>query len=782
MPYVAKYAIIPGMKTAGNALGAACAFLLPLAVAADTLHLTANDASGQSSFTVWNAGGGGTESPSSANDYVCAGYTIRAPGSYDAKFPGKSLTLGDFSDNRNGVIVGYNRNTQKMTFENDGLFLSQGRLTSWSSGKEYTYAGTITVLSPAEYPAFFQISDTPSHMGCTNIITATMKGGAGTAFAIINSAENPTGYARLSPSVSSTFEGTAIIGAVSNDRFWAEHPVRCELMGARTWPGGIDVRAGSALLAQYGGTKWSVKSLSLASGSTLFTKIAGADTSTITVRESLSTKFPVRLTTPGLSAGSTASDSSWTVLTLPVGKGEIRSGDFVTESSIPAGLPHLYTRVAVSGGIQSLELVRRQVVRLTDNAPMALAVGADGFYTATTNASAWSDLALPHGADYVVDSSGYNLNIAPAGLLGDDMAYEFPGASLTLGSASGDVNLYSAADTTRIAVLRLGNNARYWPKCHLGGAGTVVVDGDAIHCLATGGGTAYLRIFGDRTYVVKAPLTGAGRLTVFNNASSSKPDATVVFSGVSTNFHGRIRMSAGEKDGYTVPNTLLVEDGRGLGGDLDEFTFDALELRAGSLVMVTNDVSFTARNRGLYVGDSGFMDVAEGATFEVGGTVSFGDGAALTKTGGGVLALGGGTRLAEGASSASFAVSEGFIQPMATNALGGAALSFGAEAALLVDVRQTGALAERGVVDLSESPFGGVGTLPVALKFPDGEEIHEYSGVAICTISADAVRHLAVRPQKVRRHEIVVSARDNEDGTVTILAGTRRGGLRVFVR
>ena len=402
--------------------------------------------------------------------------------------------------------------------------------------------------------------------------------------------------------------------------------------------------------------------------------------------------------------------------------------------------------------------------------------------TPTGAAAVWSDGAVPHAdADYVVDTKDWSLCLPPQDLLGQDKAYEFPGSSLTLGA--GNVNLFSAATTTRIPVLRMANDARYWPACFQG-SGTITVKGEAIHLLATGSGQSYFRIYGGRLYRIEAPLTGAGRLTVFNNSSSSsKPAATILFAVDNSAFNGRIKLS-GSAGNYTsdYANTILVEDAAQLGGPLDAFAYDALQLNIGSTLAVTNDVDFSTANRGLYVEDSGVVDVADGATLTLGNSVSYGSAATLTKTGAGTLALGA-SPLNRGAETGVLAVEEGCVKFLSTNAVNGVSVSFANGAYLLVDPAATGDVATYGAVDLSATPFGG--TLPIAFDLPElpADQDYRYSDVAVATVrNAATAQMLVLSARKVPGHNVTFSLRSNADGTTTILASIGKNSFVLVIR
>ena len=764
--------------------------------AAEPIPLTASDDSSKSSFTTWNVSGGGTNAPSAENDYVAEGYTIRTPTSGSSnEFAGNSIRFGNAASSRVGALAFCSANNAVVSFANEGAILQYGRFCPYVRSRTYTLGGTIAVASPLGVPYLLEWATT----GNTNNIfhvTATIKGESDTELAIVSESDNSSGKVVLNPGSDTSFAGTLTIGSIADHsgayrKANATKPVLCEYQGSKTWPGTIRLKGGSTLNAQWGSTKWTIGSLALDANSTLLTKIASTDTSTITLTNSLTTAYPVYLTTPDArtSTANTLKSTRWSVLTLPTDKGDLGDhlDDFVlaTQPSLfPDSLPAVYLDVSTNaaGTTASLDLVQRQLVRLLEDNTLT-AWRATGFETACTNAASWSDGAVPHGdADYVVDTTGFRLCFPPTELL-TDSTYVFPGSSITLGNSNGgQIDLYSAADTVDVGVLRMLHNARFWPMCHVNGSHTVTVNGTAIHLLATGNKQSYIRIYGDRLYVVNAPLTGAGRLTIFNNsATSASQCGTIVFTAANTNFTGRIRLSASAKDGVYSPNTLLVTDGRQLGGPLDSFTYDALDLKFGSILAATNDVTLATANRGLFIDGSGVVDVADGATLVIGNTVTFADGATLDKTGAGTLALGGGMAL-QGA-SASLAVRAGCVEALCTNALDGVSTTFADGAYLLVDAEAQGDLGTYGAVDLSDNPFGG--SLPVALRLPAPDEngIYAIGGIAVATVAdAATARSLALSARKVRSHSVDFSVRENADGTATILARVYHPGFVLVVR
>lgn len=778
---------------------------LPLTASGATYSLTANDASGASSFTNFNVSGTTKYgAPSAENDYyvgfASGAGTIRTPTSGTSHaFAGKSMTFGNAESSQTGAMALTSPTKSTITFQNEGAVLSRGRWMPYTNNRQFTFAGTITIASPSGYP-FLITQSQGSNYGTTNILTATIKGASGTEFVIGNENETAKGLGILYPEDASQFYGQLTIGKISDypgspyRKSNVKYPADVQYNGSKTWAGTIRVRPDSMLKAQYASTKWTIGNLVLDSGSTLHLRVNQDAISTLTLTNSISVADGAVLQFGGAPGASDSAARSWTVMTLPEDKGEIPLDSFTVSglASFPAALPCYTLSTNTSSGLSTLNLAKRQIVRLV--ADNTLSAWRDtGFDTAITNAASWSDNAVPHGdADYVVDTANYHLCFPPTDLL-TESTYAFPGSSLTIGNGSGQVDVYSAADTVDIGILRMLNNGRFWPLCHVSGSQTVTVNGQAIHLLATGNGQSYFRIYGNRLVVVNAPLTGAGRLTVFNNSSTSAAKSgTILFAADNKAFTGRIRLSAGAKDGVYSPNTLLVTAGDQLGGDLNSFTYDALELRFGSILAATNDVTLSAANRGVYVNSvgaadaAGVMDVADGATLALeSAVVTFADGVTLAKIGSGTLALGGSVSNENASATGTLAVRAGYLQALSTNAVNGVAVTFADGAYLLVDPATTGDLATYGAVNLSANPFDG--SLPVAFKLPAIAENEEYrcSDVAVATVAdAATAQTLAASAsvKKIRGHNVAFSTRINADGTATILASIGKNAFMLIVR
>ena len=222
-----------------------------------------------------------------------------------------------------------------------------------------------------------------------------------------------------------------------------------------------------------------------------------------------------------------------------------------------------------------------------------------------------------------------------------------------------------------------------------------------------------------------------------------------------------------------------MTDARNLGGPLDAFRADALELADYSVLEARNDVDFNVANRGVKVtGNAGFA-APENVTLAISNDITWSGTA--HKTGAGTLALGGASRIEAGA-TAVLSIEQGFLQVRSTNAVNGVSVSFEDGAYLLVDPAATGDIAVYGAVDLSATPFDGA--LPVAFDFPGGAPVDEQTAtIAVATV-ADAAKaqSLDLSARKMRGYSVKFSTSANTDGTVTILARCFKPAFIMVVR
>ena len=167
-------------------------------------------------------------------------------------------------------------------------------------------------------------------------------------------------------------------------------------------------------------------------------------------------------------------------------------------------------------------------------------------------------------------------------------------------------------------------------------------------------------------------------------------------------------------------------------------TFNGEALTLGDQSALTPLVSVTldaASNRGLYVTDSGAVNVTNANTtltlnwpLKVKGT--------MEKWGPGTLALGG-TLTTNGACR--LEVRQGAVQPLAQDALNGLTLSFGGGGTLLFDLAN---LPANGARNLVETPFElgeGVDKLPIEVKGDRTQALANVISVSLLMVDSAAV-------------------------------------------
>ena len=793
------------------ALALAVAAILPAAASGDTLYMTASDNSsswGNTSFNIWNKAGGGTEAPNASNDYVVdGGFTMRYPnGSYGSHnggngwlWSGNSLRIGTVGGT-GGILVITRDYSSTHIFNNGGLILAKGRIQPWVANYTQTFTGIMEVTAPESSPFDIMLNDTVNHTNQTFAIKGTLKGAAGTALRVYSNTVGHPAKFNLTPTTPTDFFGTIIVGLGDVSR-----PITCSTDNNKEMPGGFKITTGSKLSSLQGGkswkigfmelqsgasflpvdanSKWTIGNLSLGAGSTIAMRVNVSNISTITVTNSLTVAPGAILNFGGAPNESNTNAMSWVVMTLPQDKGTIPLDNF-TLSGLPAfpdALPQYSLSTNAAAGNWQLLLTKKPHDYLAVNDDNSTTVSAS-YISACTNPASWANGEVPHsGVDYVADKDKGGLAAYPVIRTPyQSGAYVFTGDSLTLGN--GTQMRFCGLDTT-FPLLVLGANI----TLPLSMAGAPTHLRGKIH--SRGCSDAYPQRF--QAYkrglnVIEAEIDGTGSIHVTGQYGSSSPFGDIEFTALNTNFTGRIKVYATDRntletgtDDYKHER-VFVTDARNLGGPLPEFRADALELADYSVLEARNDVDMNVANRGVKVtGNAGFV-APENVTLAISNDITW-NGMAR-KTGAGTLALGGKAIVASG-ETASLAVGEGFLEVRATNAVDGVAVTFASGAHLLVDPAATGDVATYGAVNLSATPFGG--TLPVAFDLPaigeNGE--HRYADIAVATVrDAATAAALNLSARKIPGHGVTFSTRANPDGTATILASIARTGFVLVVR
>lgn len=314
-----------------------------------------------------------------------------------------------------------------------------------------------------------------------------------------------------------------------------------------------------------------------------------------------------------------------------------------------------------------------------------------------TNALAWSDGQLPHkGATYV--------------------AGQIDGADSVLWTPIYSVaTTYDMLDTlvldgcylcirhtfNRAAIfndLRVTSDSYIWtPNTDTVLGGKLTVGDDVLLVLAT---------YNNRHLRLESDLSGSGSIRCASQGGTSAYLANFSFLGANTNFFGKIQVrNSYKQQTFDHCTTFYITNAIGLGGNLPEFKYDALNLtRMSRLVANASDIVLPASaNRGISIGvNSGRFSVIAGGTFTVNCPITLG-GYTLYKEGPGHLVLGQPLRftsVAEGTSNSaadskenpisgkthSVDVREGTVSVTDCNALNGAKIAFSNETAFVMSV------------------------------------------------------------------------------------------------
>ena len=244
---------------------------------------------------------------------------------------------------------------------------------------------------------------------------------------------------------------------------------------------------------------------------------------------------------------------------------------------------------------------------------------------------------------------------------------------------------------------------------------------------------------------------------------------------------------------------FTVREPCNLGAPFPTFQYDALTLRLwaalrpGLVVSTLDDAT-----RGIYFEGDTQVYTDPGRTLALKSPLTFSG--IVRKSGSGTLALGGAVKpkfcgAAQGttplAGTNGLLVTEGWIKPISTNGVDGLAVEF-AGGGIRLDYAPTDAgVATYGFWNTKWSaPFaraeGVTAKVPVSIDLGALTDMPSpISRYAICTVAADkavGVKEMLEVQKPFRGYVTGVETRANADGTVTLLAVVRYGGLTVIFR
>ena len=320
------------------------------------------------------------------------------------------------------------------------------------------------------------------------------------------------------------------------------------------------------------------------------------------------------------------------VLTVAAGAADLSADDFVDATEKTYGLPKTSFTVEKDGaGVQHVYLTIRPVV--VSLITFQHTVGING------NADTWSNAsAAQPGFDYLITNAVNGIkNVA------------FAGDSLTIANA----DVYSRDHSTiSTATIYPGNTLR---QNDSSGGGRWTITGNI--CIAGEyGGSKYLTFqarYAGGYHRLLANLSGAGSLKLVGAGVDAGivggyPLGSPQLYGDNSAYHGKMYVTYSDNNRTEHNGTPFgFNSAAALGGALDTFQYDSLELDRYSMMRPATSIDFSTVNRGIYGSGPFGFDVTNGITFKVGVPVKMDD--IMFKHGEGDLILGG--AISYGASS-----------------------------------------------------------------------------------------------------------------------------------
>ena len=361
---------------------------------------------------------------------------------------------------------------------------------------------------------------------------------------------------------------------------------------------------------------------------------------------------------------------------------------------------------------------------------------------ASSSTNVWSDGRPPHSdADYISRYQFYTYgNVSTT-------QCKFNMKSLTISASE----LWMAARNVTFPKVTLEAAAL---DSNLGAlVGSSSCDITATEIYVRDGTLGNMRPYGGATFNVYAPITGGGIFQTLNRGTAKPSGVNTNFGGselnlmqASPDFTGKIRTwkYANGSYPYTVGEStrLGIAVPLALGGPLDAFRYDALELNLFGCLKPLASMTLDTANRGIFVNWFGRMLVESNLVFHVNERLTMGG--TLEKLGTGTLWLGApvapqftSAQLADPPSAAGadgtnlVRVLEGALGATTTNAVDGLALSFAEGGKLAVDAAATGDVAAYGLYNKKGTVTFDGSNLGVAISPPADAG---YATVAVLTV------------------------------------------------
>lgn len=778
--------------------------LLHLQVLGNTIWYQTATVNEGSSYALSNMkywGGGDGVAPTMNDDLVSAGnFTLRVRGT---AFAGNSLQLG--GDGKYCLFMHETTYTVSFPPESKGLVLNHGIWRFLRQVNTYNIQGPITVESSESNPFTFLFSDRDDSMAT---ITGPIKGQSGTSilFGPCPWWSNGAGYVAARGDmfrlldvngyhgnivVTSNYEnagsqfGTAVaLGSVDSDCkvvIWHGGSLTTDAADTVAKVGAIEFRKGSRLQLNFNPSDGKIGYIE-ARG------LVSVHDRPVEVRLENAVAWDEPFRVPVL-AGSSESVFSEKDFVLTCAFGDVDPY---------SGLLHFEVEVDPDTKIKTLYLATyvNQVANFQDEGHPH--DGREGQGSSLTNAFAWSDGCVPH------ENSCYQTTRYLRTLNAPDEEYAFPGKALWLcgghlriTTANFSVpDFYSSASSSISTTADSGDNtAVLCDKFHL-------VDG-----------TLVLRAYKGQTLCLQGEISGNSSIEMRGiNTSTRSTSAFYELAGNNTNFSGKISVSQEQNKEYLnyalKHPTLVVNDGRNLGGRMSEFDPRALKLTDIAFLSVTNPMANVVLadglNRGVYVQDRACFNVTNGATLDVRQPILLSG--KLWKDGEGTLVLGGGMKheLSEDggelsdiprAGSNLVEVLKGTVRIENAFALSGAMTTWGEGTKLMVNSANTEDvdLKRFGIKNVSvDVPFvlnEGLERLPISVVAPDDLSIPAVATNALFTVKDSALpsvmammpplKDLSIWPTLPAKYVFV---RDAANGWTTVALESKIRGTIVSIR
>ena len=376
------------------------------------------------------------------------------------------------------------------------------------------------------------------------------------------------------------------------------------------------------------------------------------------------------------------------VLTVAAGAADLSADDFVDATEKTYGLPKTSFTVEKDGaGVQHVYLTIRPVV-VSKAAFNDSKVGLNGDDTTWSN-----EAAAQLGFDYLITN-----------LVNEIGNFDFNGDSLTIA----DTSEVHSRENSRIssATIYPGNTLR---QNDSSGGGRWTVTGNI--CIAGEyGGSKYLTFmarYAGGYHRLLANLSGAGSLKLVGGGVNvgivgGYPLGSPQLYGDNSAYFGKMYVTYGDSNRTEYDGTPFgFNSAEALGGALDEFKFDSLQLDRYSMICPATSMEFSTQNRGIYGSGPFGFDVTNGVTFKVGVPVRVRNG--MYKHGGGDLLLGGAISFGANGAGASGTcyVREGGIGALNDAAVAGLDMVFSNGTKIVV---APGATLENGFTGVSFEP------------------------------------------------------------------------------